>query len=237
MSAHKPPPFLSDPVCLQPEEGLDAGTPDIHDSGAVSSAAVAPAPAPAPAPSYVVVEEEVLAELWIPGTVLHLYRDRGSHRAALVPRTLPSLRRVQLQPGMFRDHFAGNVFAALQETAATGSYTGRASAPHPYTPPQQQQQHHHQERQPPWAPLDVTATCQCCNAPFIWHTTFQSHMQAQLEGHSCHGCGASVCDPCSSHRLPIPGTSVVTPRRICDRCFYGSSYLYSQTHTSAQSRR
>jgi len=156
--------------------------------------------------SYVLVDEEALPALFVPGTIMHLYSSRGQWQAVLVSRSLPPLRKVQLQPNMFKDHFSYNVFSALQEAASARL---------------------HGTTQPPvWMPFDHRKTCQCCDAPFSWHSTFQSDYQTRFEGFNCHSCGASVCRPCASNRAPVLATGMLGQKRICDRCFVTSDHVW-----------
>jgi hypothetical protein len=52
----------------------------------------------------VLVEEEILPELWLPGRIIHIYINRGQYHAAEVERTFPELRRIELQSNIFKDH-------------------------------------------------------------------------------------------------------------------------------------
>ena len=170
---------------------------------------------------YIVIEEDSLPEMFVPGSVVHLYKDRGQWQATRVPRTLPSLRRIQLQPGMFRDHFATNIFAALHEASVS-----RKSTNSPMSSGAHQVAVCARGQPPEWMPVsasDSTYTCTCCDAPFNWHSTFQGPAQTLLLVSHCHSCGQPVCKPCSTRHLSLPHLGFTGTRRVCDRCYFWRS--------------
>lgn len=63
----------------------------------------------------VLVSEEELIQLWLPGNIVHLYARRGIYDAVLVPRTFTDLRRIIVQGNIFRDHSSMSIFESLQE--------------------------------------------------------------------------------------------------------------------------
>ena len=46
---------------------------------------------------YVSVEEHDIADLWLPGRVLHIYAHRGRYLPSLVSRSFPTLRSIQVR--------------------------------------------------------------------------------------------------------------------------------------------
>ena len=151
----------------------------------------------------VMVDEEQIAQLWLPGRVVHLYSHRGCYRAAEVPRSFPSLRRIEVQGHMFSDHWGDNVFEALLQARAVSR--ARAQAPL-------------------WVPFDSSSSCQACGSSFTWHSTFQGEAQEYRERYNCRSCGALVCGPCSQQRRAIPRIGLISPVRICDSCFYRGDF-------------
>lgn len=67
----------------------------------------------------VVVEDaergEWIPSLWLPGRVLHIYSHLGQYRLAKVPRSLPTLRKIEIQGNIFTDHVSQTIFDALLE--------------------------------------------------------------------------------------------------------------------------
>ena len=70
----------------------------------------------------VVVEDaergEWIPSLWLPGRVLHIYSHLGQYRLAKVPRSLPTLRKIEIQGNIFTDHVSQTIFDALLEVGA-----------------------------------------------------------------------------------------------------------------------
>ena len=165
-------------------------------------------PAPPPPPpqqqsspeeSYDLTDSIDLPELYVPGAVVHLYRWRGTHRAARIDRKHAVLSDVVVSAAMLSDHGMRPYFEALGEVRAVNAAT---------------------EDPPPWQPFGASETCACCHSRFTWHCTSRSETTAYREKHHCRACGALVCDPCSRHRLALPQIGLLSPRRVCDRCFY-----------------
>lgn len=157
--------------------------------------------------SPVLVEEEEVFQLWIPGRVLHLYAHRGVYRARSVPRDFPPLRRVQVQGNLFQDHTGMAIYEALQEVRAAMRAPCAA---------------------PAWTPYHASASCQRCLCSFTWHSTFRGEAQEYRERYNCRSCGLLVCGPCSTHRQPVARLGLLTLERICDACFYQGTYADMQ---------
>lgn len=60
-------------------------------------------------------DTDSIAELWLPGRLLHLYSYRGQYRVSPLHRTYPSLRRIEVQGNLFADHTSEDIFDALLE--------------------------------------------------------------------------------------------------------------------------
>ena len=65
------------------------------------------------------VTDGKLADVWLPGRVLHLYTHRGLFQPSFVSRTFPGLRRIEVQGNIFEDHKAKSIFEALLEVCDT----------------------------------------------------------------------------------------------------------------------
>jgi hypothetical protein len=67
----------------------------------------------------VVVEDtergEWIPSLWLPGRILHIYSHLGQYRVAKVPRSLRTLRKIEIQGNIFTDHVSQTIFDALLE--------------------------------------------------------------------------------------------------------------------------
>jgi hypothetical protein len=155
---------------------------------------------------YLLVLEEEVIPLWLPGRLVHMYARNGVYDAAFVPRTFPNLRRIIVQGNIFRDHNGQSIFEALQEIRA--ARTSSCSPPMwtPYNDPKSQ------------------GVCKCCQSRFTWHSTFRGEAQEYKERYNCRSCGGLVCGPCSVNRQPVLRLGLIIPSRICDTCFYNGVY-------------
>lgn len=70
----------------------------------------------------VLVGEEELIQLWLPGNIVHIYARRGVYNAVLVPRSFTDLRRILVQGNIFRDHSSMSIFESLQEVIYSMNY-------------------------------------------------------------------------------------------------------------------
>ncbi len=153
---------------------------------------------------FVVVETQQMLELWLPGTVVHLYSHRGQTKGCIVSRSFPPLRKLCVQGTMFEDHRAQNIFDALLEVKAVRS--ARSSAPI-------------------WATFGSSDCCNCCKNSFTWHSTVRVSSAANLrERHHCRSCGKLSCGPCSEKRVALPAFGIFTAVRVCDACFYTGNH-------------
>lgn len=169
----------------------------------------------------VLIAEEVFAEQYIPGRILHIYSSNGCYYIEPVPKDFSELRRIIVQGNMFGDHSSSSIFEALQEVRSIFSA--------PCKPPK-------------WQPYDSSSLCSCCHNKFTWHSTFQGEAQELrerfvctcflsylfLSRYNCRSCGLLVCGPCSSHRHAILRIGLARPSRICDTCFYRGEYSSEQ---------
>lgn len=151
----------------------------------------------------VLVEEAALLELWLPGCLLHLYSYRGQYRPAYASRSLATLRRMEVQGHIFRNHLGDSYFDALLEARAV-----LAAAVSP----------------PAWTPTNAVDGCEVCKSRFSWHSTFRGLASELRERHHCRQCGRLVCAPCSSQRRAIPRLGLIFPARICDVCHFKGDY-------------
>ena len=161
----------------------------------------------------VIVEEEALTQLWIPGRIIHIYRHRGQYYASEVSRDFPELRTIAMQGNIFDDHRSEKIFNALLEVRAVR----RAS-----------------RAVPAWVPFNACdpisgegLRCSCCSSDFSWHSTFTGQAQDFRDKFNCRYCGRLVCGPCSSHSRAMPQYGFVFPKRICDQCLYKGDYATS----------
>eukprot|EP01035_Chromulina_nebulosa_P021317 gene21317-27619_t len=150
-----------------------------------------------PNDDIVLVDVDEIMELWLPGRIMHIYSHRGQYKAMMVDRTFESLRKIQLQGNMFKDHSSESITNALHEVIAV---KGAVATP------------------PPWCPYNSTDNCKCCENKFTWHSTFTGIAQEYREKFNCRYCGLLVCDPCSQKRYPIAKYGLIFPSRICDKC-------------------
>eukprot|EP01034_Spumella_vulgaris_P023030 gene23030-29219_t len=151
----------------------------------------------------VLIEEEVLPSLWVPGRIVHVYLHKGQYHASEVSRTFPDIRKIEVQGNMFEDHRSKNILDALLEVRAV-----RHAANSP----------------PDWIPFNLADVCYCCSNSFTWHSTFRGAAQEYRDRYNCKHCGNVVCGPCSTHRRAIPKYGLFFPERICDHCLYKGDF-------------
>jgi hypothetical protein len=153
--------------------------------------------------SFVIVEEDEIKDLYLPGKIYHIYSHRGQYKAVEVcGKSFDTLRRIEVQGNIFSDHDAMNIFNALLEVRAV-----RNSASLP----------------PVWESFSIPA-CQCCSSKFTWHTTLSGETQEYRERYNCRNCGSLICDPCSKEKRAIPRLGLIFPVRICDKCFHKGDF-------------
>lgn len=63
----------------------------------------------------ILVSEEEVIQLWLPGKIIHIYARRGVYNATIVPRDFSELRRIIVQGNIFNNHSSMSIFEALQE--------------------------------------------------------------------------------------------------------------------------
>lgn len=134
------------------------------------------------------LKEFPLPRMFIPGSIVHIYTYRGGYKAAQVPRTFRSLRRISLAgrcdisfnlsvttanfashlrdlPGnMLSDHMARSYYEGLLEVKAV------RSAKHEL---------------PEWVGFAEDSTCCCCASLFTWASTSNTEAQAARDKHNC----------------------------------------------------
>ncbi|ESO12516.1 hypothetical protein HELRODRAFT_63044 [Helobdella robusta] len=60
-----------------------------------------------------------------------------------------------------------------------------------------------------WVPDHLVTHCAGCEREF-W---------VALRKHHCRSCGKVYCHDCSSYSMPCPHQNLLTPVRVCKRCF------------------
>ena len=156
-------------------------------------------PSDAQSEDFILVEDEPLVDLYLPGNVVHIYSHHGQPHASLVSSSFAVLRSISLHAHMFDDHRAKTIFDALLESRAV-----RKASKLP----------------PRWAHYGSADRCSCCHNKFTWHSTFNSQAQAQRDKHNCRQCGLLCCGPCSEFQRTLPEFGIIFPVRICVACYY-----------------
>ena len=162
-------------------------------------------------PAAVVLDETPLPHMYLPGKIVHIYSHRGVYKAAYVPCTFKSLRRISLAGNMLSNHTTKSYFESLLEVQ-----TARVA----------------NESPPRWTAYDEDDTCCCCANRFTWASTSSSEAQEARDKHNCRSCGGLICDPCSKNRVPVPSIGLTVPVRVCDRCYNDIMGGVSSTSTS-----
>mmetsp|Transcript_5145 Transcript_5145/g.7959 ORF Transcript_5145/g.7959 Transcript_5145/m.7959 type:complete len:1185 (+) Transcript_5145:66-3620(+) len=146
----------------------------------------------------VMLEEQPLPRMFLPGKIIHLYTRRGAYHAAYVPRAFRELRRISMAGNMLKDHSSKSYYEGLLEVRSVRNAS---------------------EDLPTWTGFEEEGTCSCCASKFTWASTSNSEAQEARDKHNCRSCGALVCDPCSQNRIPLPSVGITVPSRVCDRCY------------------
>lgn len=160
--------------------------------------------------SALIIDEELLTQLWIPGKIIHIYMNRGQWRASEVSRNFPDLRTILMQGNIFDDHRSEKIFESLLEVRSVRKCSKSV---------------------PIWIPYNAFNTtngegiqCSCCHNDFSWYSTFSGQAQEFRDKYNCRYCGHLVCGPCSTQRRAIPQLGFIFPKRICDQCVYKGDF-------------
>eukprot|EP00736_Rhodelphis_marinus_P007711 Rmarinus@m.11761 len=141
-----------------------------------------------------------LEQLYVPGTIMHIYEDKGRYSSSVISTKSDILQEVALYSNMLDDHRGGSYWDALRELKFI-----QLNRP-PFPPPSQ--------------PFFSRDTCVACDASFTWKSTSSSPAQQNLDRYICRCCGGVCCKDCSLHRIPLPAVGIIRAVRVCDKCFY-----------------
>jgi len=148
---------------------------------------------------FVLVEVTKEQELFCPGSVVWIYRYRGSLQAAIVPCDMPPLRRIRCDKRFMLDHGKLAYHQALLHVRAS-----RAA-----------------QRTANWQSFaEAGEICPCCHSVFDWQSTTKSRKQRWLWMTNCRACGAVVCTNCASSRRASQEFGILSAARICDTCVW-----------------
>lgn len=137
-----------------------------------------------------------LPRFFIPGQVVHLYKENGLSRAAQAACTHEALTRIHPTPRMMEDHTVKAYDEALRQACI-----GKPKTPR-------------------WESTEERKVCACCEADFNWAYVLKSEPQRMLARLHCFSCGKVVCNGCSQNRRSQEQLGFVVPVRTCDTCFY-----------------
>uniref|UniRef100_A0A7S4Q497 sn-1-specific diacylglycerol lipase n=1 Tax=Alexandrium monilatum TaxID=311494 RepID=A0A7S4Q497_9DINO len=181
----------------QPQRGGSAAS---SAPAAGSQAAVPPADGQRPEASLQVAvpgsKEDELPRFFIPGQVVHLYKQNGLSRAALASCTHEALTRIHPTPDMMEDHTVRAYDEALRQACIRNPMAPR------------------------WEAFEQRKVCACCGADFNWAYVLKSEPQRMLARVHCFSCGKVVCDGCSQNRRAHEQLGFIVPVRTCDSCFF-----------------
>lgn len=153
--------------------------------------------------NLILVDEDYIPELWIPGKILHIYSHRGLYKIKQVDRTFATLRKIEVQGNIFKDHTLKSIFEGLLEVKAVRNAKSQPNI---------------------WIAFNEVNVCLCCRNPFTWHSTFRGDLSEYKERYNCRCCGGLICDLCSKNKVAIPKFGLLYPTRICDSCFIKGEY-------------
>ncbi len=149
--------------------------------------------------------------VFLGGRVFLFYFNRGQYRPCHVERTFPSLRNIEFQDHLLKDHRGSSILNALLEARAAKV---ASSVP------------------PRWVRFDENVNCFCCKQRFSWISSFEMPMIAAedksvtyRQKFNCRSCGSLVCGDCSSNYRSIGKYGMVFPRRICDKCMLSGEFI------------
>jgi len=135
-------------------------------------------------------------DLFVPGRIIHLFKQNGLSRAAHSSCTHETFNRLVPTTDLLYDHYLSTYVEALHE----------ACIEHPATPK--------------WESFDDREVCSNCSADFNWAYVLKSEPQRMLARHHCCACGQVVCDGCCQRRLAHERLGFRFPVRTCDRCYF-----------------
>eukprot|EP00756_Hemistasia_phaeocysticola_P048664 Hpha_TRINITY_DN23074_c0_g1::TRINITY_DN23074_c0_g1_i1::g.109463::m.109463 len=150
-----------------------------------------------------VAAAEEWPKLYAGGRIVHLYRVRGTIRAAEILPTAPTLMRVEVSESMIEDHQVASIMSALRAVRI-----GEAAA---------------RERNflPEWEPFEHRSSCSCCGSEFGWQKTGLSGATREINGRmNCSSCGRLSCTSCCKHEIQMSDRGILQPAAVCDRCYW-----------------
>lgn len=112
---------------------------------------------------------EVNTELFVPGSIYHIYFVQGRYETVQIARDSPVLSHISVQEDMLSNHLSRNYIQALRQIHD-------ARQPNIETPPD-------------WIPFSTKTRCMCCDSPFTWNSTSSSEAQLNQDQHNCRSCG------------------------------------------------
>jgi len=170
---------------------------DTSDSSVPSQICLGPGPTP-PVVEGIQASDVEETKFFLPGEIIHLYRENGLSRAALVPFSHETLLHFTISQDMLNDHKLDSYNEALRQACIMEPTTSA------------------------WESFDERTVCVCCGSDFNWAFVLQSDPQKMLARQHCVACGRVVCDGCSQRRVAHPLLGFFTPARTCDGCFFGA---------------
>jgi len=156
------------------------------------------------------VQTSRLRDLFLPGSIVHVFRHRGLALVASVPQDFPTLRTLVLSDTVFEDHFGEAILGALREAASGRQYRCSQAVSSGLAAPLPR----------PFEAHDAASRCRLCGEKFAWQSTTNSSECASFRmTHNCNQCGRLVCGACSS-RTAVVGFGAATAKRVCDQCIW-----------------
>eukprot|EP00949_MAST-11_sp_MAST-11-sp1_P002485 g2485.t1 len=135
--------------------------------------------------------------LVVPGKICHVYKWRGTSRAATINFHHPSLQRIECFDNMFDDHNRRCIRASLRDVQAQ-----RRATVEP----------------PMWQPLQPPCGCAVCGFDVSWSRTGKAETEAARASYHCHACGLICCKSCCSNHISLPEIGILTMARVCNVC-------------------
>jgi len=151
-------------------------------------------------------DDNTIPHFVIPGRVVHIYRWRGTFRAATVNHKWIGLRRIETNSNTVEHHKLSSIMDSIREVHTTRNL---------------------KVEPPRWKPANISSTdspanilCAVCGYDVSWHHTGGSATSTARATYHCRACGEIVCGMCSKNKFALPELGLSRCVRVCDTCLF-----------------
>eukprot|EP01087_Luapelamoeba_hula_P014159 TRINITY_DN4103_c0_g1_i4.p1 TRINITY_DN4103_c0_g1~~TRINITY_DN4103_c0_g1_i4.p1 ORF type:complete len:148 (-),score=10.18 TRINITY_DN4103_c0_g1_i4:83-526(-) len=107
------------------------------------------------------------------------------------------------------DRFTERIIANLDHPSASNGNDLGSSDPGLRRSGKKKKRNRNLSKPPVWTEDDSVNECKNCIESFSFTN----------RRHHCRSCGQIFCNNCTSNRVPLPTLGLLTPERVCDKCF------------------